>query len=151
VIAAAIAIIPVFPGILANRSVPYDYTQDGARYDHKLIGQMLKKHLPPRARVMAKSGRICFYGDFTQVDIPQASLQEILKAAKAGNAHYLVADGTLFGARPQLEPFLGPLLVPQERVFATEPFDQVPDFPGGLKLILLYKDPASVGVAVYKL
>lgn len=146
----AIATVSILPGLLVDRSTPYHFSQDGARYDHKLIGLKLKKLLPPKAKVMVKSGRIAFYGDFQRIDIPQASLAEILQAAKDGNARYLIADGTLLSARPQMEPFFIPLLVTQEQVFTSGPFEQLPVFPGGLRLLFLYKDPASVGVAVYE-
>lgn len=150
IVGAAMAITGILPALVADRSAPYHFDQDGARYDHKLIGLMLKDHLPARSKVMVKSGRIAFYGDFQRVDIPQASLPEILEAAKEGGASYLIADGTLFGARPQMEPFLIPLLIPQEQVLSTGPFGQIPNIPGGLRLVLLYKDPNSVGVAVYE-
>ncbi|OGU15952.1 MAG: hypothetical protein A2076_04735 [Geobacteraceae bacterium GWC2_53_11] len=146
----ALAITAIAPSIMADRNTPYHFSQDGARYDHKLIGLMLKKQLPPKSRVMVKSGRIAFYGDFQQVDIPQATLPVILQAAKTDKARYLVADGSLFGARPQMEPYLTPLLIPQEQISTSGPFGQMPNFPGGLRLVFLYKDPASVGVAVYE-
>jgi len=141
----------ILPSLVADRSVPYEYSQDGARYDHKLIGLMLHKYLPAGSRVMAKSGRICFYGDFQQVDIPQASISEILQDARNNKARYLIADGTLYFSRPQLEPLLAPLLIPQAKILTTGPFEGLPVFPGGLLLKMLYKDPASVGVAVYEI
>lgn len=150
VISVAFAGNAILPSLLADRNVPYDFTQDGARYDHKLIGLMLGKKLPPKSRVMCKSGRICFYGDFQQVDIPQSTLPEILLAAKAGKARYLIVDGSLFYARPQLEPFFTPLLMQQDQILTTGPFEGVPEFAGGLRLVLVYKDPASVGVVVYE-
>lgn len=151
IIGSVLALSAILPSLVADRSAPYHFTQDGARYDHKLIGLMLKKHLPPKSKVMVKSGRIAFYGDFQHVDIPQTNLPEILLAAKTGKARYLIADGTLFDARPQLEPFLNPLLIPQDEIFTTGPFDQMPDFPGGLRLVLVYKSLPSVGVAVYEI
>ncbi|BCS55506.1 glycosyltransferase family 39 protein [Geobacter sp. SVR] len=150
-IAVAAAVFAIAPALLADRTTSYDFSQDGARYDHKLIGLMLRDRLPPQSRVMVKSGRIAFYGEFQHVDIPQASLPEIMEAARAGKARYLVADGTLFGARPQLEPFLVPLLIQQDKVMSTGPFPPVPNLPPGVRLVLLYKDPASVGVAVYEI
>jgi 4-amino-4-deoxy-L-arabinose transferase-like glycosyltransferase len=150
VIGIAMAANAIMPTLLADRSVPYHYEQDGARYDHKLIGLMLRKYLPPKSRVMTKSARISFYGDFDMVDIPQASLPEILKAARDGKARYLIADGTLFFSRPQMGPFLTPLLIPQDKVLATGPFVGMPEAPAGFRLILLFKDPASLGVAVYE-
>lgn len=149
VIGTAIAIHAILPSIMADRSAPYEFSQDGARYDHKLIGLALKKHLPPNSRVMAKSGRICFYGNFQQIDIPQTPLPQILQAAKDGKARYLIADGTLLSSRPQMEPFLAPLFIPQEEIFTTGPFE-MPQLPGGLKPVLLYKNPASVGFVVYE-
>jgi hypothetical protein len=111
---------------------------------------MLKKILPPKSRVMSKSGRIVFYGDFQQVDIPQTNLFEIIQTAKNGKARYLIIDGTLFRSRPQLEPFFTPLLIPQEQISTSGPFGKVPNIPDGIRLIYLYKNPASVGVAVYE-
>jgi 4-amino-4-deoxy-L-arabinose transferase-like glycosyltransferase len=149
-IGTAMAIAAIKPSLLTNRNVPYEFSQDGARYDHKLIGLMLKKILPPKSRVMSKSGRIVFYGDFQQVDIPQTNLFEIIQTAKNGKARYLIIDGTLFRSRPQLEPFFTPLLIPQEQISTSGPFGKVPNIPDGIRLIYLYKNPASVGVAVYE-
>jgi 4-amino-4-deoxy-L-arabinose transferase-like glycosyltransferase len=151
VVGIVLASKAILPNLIADRSAPYEFSQDGARYDHKLIGLMLKKYLPAKSRVLAKSGRICFYGDFQQVDIPQAPLPDILQTARNAKARYLIADGTLFSSRPQMEPFLVPFLIPQQQIFTTGPFEGMPDLPGGLRLIILFKDPASVGVAVYEL
>jgi 4-amino-4-deoxy-L-arabinose transferase-like glycosyltransferase len=149
ILGITLALTAIMPTLMANRDTPYHFSQDGARYDHKLIGLMLRKYLPPKSKVMAKSGRIVFYGDFQHVDIPQASLPDILQAAKNNKTRYLIADGTLAQARPQLAPFVAPLFTLPEQLFSTGPFETT-DLPGGLHLILLYKDPSSVGVAVYE-
>jgi hypothetical protein len=99
---------------------------------------------------MARDARLSFYADMKRVDIPQASLSGIIAAARSGGARYLVADGTLFQIRPQMETFLNPLLVPSLRGLVTFSDDGYQPVPG-FRLVLLYKDPSSAGVAVYKI
>jgi len=98
---------------------------------------------------MAKDARINFYADMPRADIPQSSLAEIIAAARAAKVRYLVADGTLFGQRPQMEPLLQPLLDSPPDILYLEQGPGFQPIPG-LKLILLYKNPASAGAAVYE-
>jgi hypothetical protein len=128
---------------------PYHYSDDGARYDHKLIGKMLKQQLPKRSIVMARDARLTFYADMSRVDIPQADLDEILKEARKSRARYIIVDGTLLGIRPQMLPLLRPLVSSSINglvMVKGEGYRPVPD----LRLVMLYIDPASAGVAVYE-
>jgi 4-amino-4-deoxy-L-arabinose transferase-like glycosyltransferase len=149
VAALVIGLLMFAPHVSFGRAKPYHFADDGARYDHKLIGLMLKKHLAPRQRLMAKDARINFYADMPRADIPQSSLAEIIAAARAAKVRYLVADGTLFGQRPQMEPLLQPLLDSPPDILYLEQGPGFQPIPG-LKLILLYKNPASAGAAVYE-
>ncbi|GAM11409.1 dolichyl-phosphate-mannose-protein mannosyltransferase [Geobacter sp. OR-1] len=145
-----IGVIMFMPHISFGKAKPYHYDDDGARYDHKLIGKMLKKNLPKRSTVMARDARLTFYADMSRVDIPQADLEEILSVARKNHARYIVADGTLLGMRPQMLPLLKPLLSSSLQglfIVNGEGYRPVP----GLRLVLLFTDPASAGVAVYEL
>jgi 4-amino-4-deoxy-L-arabinose transferase-like glycosyltransferase len=144
-----LGVIMLKPHLSFGTTKPYHYADDGARYDHKLIGKMLKQQLPKRSVVMARDARLTFYADMSRVDIPQAGFDEILNEARKNHARYIVADGTLLGARPQMLPLLSPLLSSSLKgliIVKGEGYRPVPD----LRLVLLYSDPASAGVAVYE-
>jgi 4-amino-4-deoxy-L-arabinose transferase-like glycosyltransferase len=153
--APAFVAVLLFSSISVARQVPadfnsaYDFTQDGGRYDHKRIGQLLEKNLPKDAVIMTRSGRIGFYSDRKYVDVPQAGLEEIIATARKNNVRYLVVDGLLLWQRPQLGILLRPLQEgnPQVLYLGGETGDEI--LPG-IKLFLLYKEPSSLGVAVYR-
>ena len=129
----------------------YHFSHDGGRYDRKLIGLMLKEHLPVEAKIMTRWGRISFYSEREFIMIPNASFREILETAKENKAKYMIVDGALMGMRPQLGPLFQPLRYYGNKFFRVYPPNEgLRPYPG-LKLFLLYKDPASVGVAVYEI
>jgi hypothetical protein len=148
--AFCLALVILLRQIPGDRNLPYHFSQDGGRYDQKKIGLLLKKYLPDGARIMTRQGRIAFYySDRGYVDIPQASLPEIIASARQGGARYIVVDGMLAGLRPQMAPLLEPLYQGEERFFFVDAGTNYRPIPG-LRLHLLYKDPASLGVAVYE-
>ena len=138
--------------IPADRNKPYHYDDDGGRYDHRRIGELLKKHLPPESKIMTRWGRISFYAERENVGMPQAGLQEMVDTARTKGARFIIIDGMLMGMRPQFGLFFAPLQNgtdtalylprPDEASFAPMP---------GVRLYLLYKDPSSLGVAVYEI
>ena len=133
----------------ADRNLPYHFSLDGGRYDQKLIGQLIDRYLPKSARIMTRWGRVAFYADRGWVDMPQSSLGEIVATARRSGARYIVVDGGLVGLRPQLGPLFSPLFAEGAGGVYVEPgegFRPVPE----LRLYLLYRDPSSVGVAVYE-
>jgi len=133
----------------ADRDRLYHFSQDGGRYDHKRIGLLLNEYLPKSARIMTRWGRVGFYADRGWVDMPQASLEEIVATARKSGARYIVVDGALVGLRPQLGVLYEPLFVEGASGVYVEKgagFRPVP----GLKLYFLYRDTSSVGVAVYE-
>jgi 4-amino-4-deoxy-L-arabinose transferase-like glycosyltransferase len=134
----------------ANPHLPYHYDQDGGRYDHKLIGLMLNKQLPREAKIMTRWGRIAFYADRGWVDMPQASLGEIVATARRQGARFLVVDGLVAEKRPQLRLLAEPLSNAPEQIFFLGGSYDIRPLPE-LRLYLLYKDPNSLGVAVYEL
>lgn len=151
----ALGAVAIIAGVLlvrqipSDRNKPYHFSDDGARYDHKRIGLLLKEHLPPGVRIMSRSGRIGYYAERERVDMPQASLAEIIVTARTSGARYIVVDGTLPDLRPQLGVLFQPLFSGEERVLYVEKGPGYRPLPG-LRLYLLYKDPSSLGVAVYE-
>lgn len=131
----------------------YVSTDDGGRRDHKWIGLLLKKNLPP-GKLMTRSGRIAYYADREWTSIPQASYEEILQTARVNGVRYLVVDGFLLapkGGRHQLRELLAPLdpMGPDKRLYVNHGEDSMSFM--GMKLCLIYRDPSSMGVVVYEL
>jgi len=149
VIVAGLALSTLVAQIPANANAPYHYSQDGARYDQKRIGLLLKQVLPPNSRIMTRWGRISFYAEMEQVMIPQAGIPELIDAAVKNRARYIVVDGMLAGMRPQYEILFAPLFTGDEKVYYLEKGAGYRPLPG-LRLHFLYKDPSSIGVAVYE-
>jgi len=162
VISRAISVVPVsvllvvgvalsalVTQVPANGNEPYHFSQDGARYDHKRIGLLLKQVLPPHSRIMTRFGRISFYAEMEQVMVPQAGIPELIEAAIRNKARYIVIDGVLAQMRPQFEPLYLPLIIGNEKVYYLERGTGYGPVPN-LRLLFLYKDPSSVGVVVYE-
>jgi hypothetical protein len=135
--------------IPSDRSRPYHFEQDGGRYDHKRIALLLKEYLPKNAIIMTRSGRINFYSERPCIDIPQAGFSDILAYGRKNRARFLIVDGMLMGQRPQLEVLFDPLINSPEKVLYLPPGNEYMPTPG-LRLHLLFKDPSSLGVAVYE-
>jgi len=137
--------------IPADRNKPYQFEDDGGRYDQRRIGELLKKHLPPGAKIMTRWGRISFYAEMENVGMPQTDLKEMVSTARQKGARYIIIDGMLAGMRPQFELLFLPLFNAPASIFSTAPRDGDSFTPmAGVRLHLLYKDPSSVGVAVYE-
>lgn len=149
IIISVLATFILWQQVPADRNRPYHFSQDGGRYDQKRIGLLLKEYLPKEARIMTRWGRIAFYADMESIDMPQASLPEIIAAAKANGARYIVVDGMLMGLRPQLGVLFQPLFSGEDKVFYIEKGEDSRPIPG-LRLYLLHKDPSSIGVAIYE-
>jgi len=133
-----------------NSSKPYHFSDDGARYDQKRLGLLLKEQLPSGSKIMSRSGRIMFYSGLPGVDMPQAPLNEILSEACRASVRFLIVEGHLISIRPQLGVLFAPLFNGEAKEFyrakgaGPEPLPDV-------SLYLVFKDPSSVGVAVYEI
>jgi hypothetical protein len=149
---SALAVQLFISQVPADRDKPYSYEDDGGRFDQRRIGELLKKQLPPGSRIMTRWGRITFYSELSNpITMPQGSLPEILDVARKNGVRYLIVDGMLQGARPQLGPLFMPLQNSPERLLvALKSGDNISPV-AGVRLCLLYKDPSSVGVAVYEI
>ncbi|HEY6871427.1 MAG TPA: glycosyltransferase family 39 protein [Geobacteraceae bacterium] len=153
-LSAVIVIVYVFSLLVvqlpANPNEPYNFNQDGGRFDQKRIGLMLKQVLPPNSHILTRWGRISFYAEMEQVMMPQAGIAELLDTAAKNKVKYIVIDGMLAGMRPQYEVLFAPLFSGPEKVYYVEKgagYRPLPD----LRLYFLYKDPSSLGVAVYEM
>jgi hypothetical protein len=120
---------------------PYDYRQDGARYDDKQIGIRLRTIIPEKAVIMTRSGRIAFYVDRPWVRPPQEGFDQIMAYARKNKVQYLIANMLLLATRPQMEPLFKPLLEPKD------PFQP----PPGLELIYAGAEPGGLPYLVYRL
>ncbi len=119
---------------------PYDYTQDGGRYDDKQIGMRLRTLLPEKAVIMTRSGRIGFYSQ-RKFDLPpQGSLEEIIAYGRKHGISYLIATIQLLNMRPQLESLYGPLINPGGQFTP----------PPGLELVHLGQEPGGLPYLVYR-
>lgn len=128
---------------------PYSVEQDGGRYDHKRIGLLLRQYLPQGSKIMTRSGRINFYSELPAIDIPQSDLAGMYTYGRENKARFLIIDGILEQQRPQFEPLFKPLASGPDKLFSyIRPNTYVPI--AGLSLYLIYKDPSSLGVAVYE-
>lgn len=127
---------------------PYTPEMDGGRYDQKLLGKLIKKELPHGSVIMTRSGRIGFYSELPWVDIPQADLETILKAAREKKVRYLVLEGQQVVMRPQLGVLLLPLMMPGAG--GVEYYNDGEEVLPGIVRKMRYSDPASQGVVVYE-
>lgn len=152
IMAVSLLTIVVFVGqVPADRNKPYHFEDDGGRYDQRRIGELLKKHLPSGARIMTRWGRISFYAEMENVGMPQADLIDMIAIARKSGVRYIIIDGMLVGARPQFEPLFAPLINGPATVLYLPTAGESTFTPiRGVRLHLLYKDPASLGVAVYE-
>lgn len=152
IMAVSLLTLVAFVGqVPADRNKPYHYEDDGGRYDHRRIGELLKKHLPSGSKIMTRSGRISFYAEMENVGMPQTDVLEMVATARKNGVRYIIVDGMLVGMRPQFGLLFAPLLNGPETVFYVPKSGDVPFAPiPGLRLNLLYKDTSSLGVAVYE-
>lgn len=146
IIVAILSVSILIDQVPADRNKPYHFAQDGGRYDHKRIGLLLNKKLPKGAKIMTRWGRIAFYADREWVMIPTTRLPDVIETAKKNGVKYIVVDGMVVGMRPELELLSKPLFS-TSGIYSENEYMPVP----GLKLILLYRHPTSVGVAVYEI
>ncbi|BDV41768.1 hypothetical protein GURASL_06910 [Geotalea uraniireducens] len=140
------ALVLIYAGYLvaaqlpADRGQPYNYTQDGGRYDDKLVGLRLRTLLPRGTMIMTRSGRVGFYSGHPYVLPPQADVAEIIAFAREHRVDYLVANLQLLSARPQLESLFAPLFN------AGRPSFQ----PPSLELVYLGQEPGGLPYLVYR-
>jgi len=145
----AIALKTLIADIPRDAGKPYDVDQDGGRYDHKRIGLLLRQYLPQGSKIMTRSGRISFYSEFPTVYIPQSDLAAMCAYGRENKVRFLIVDGMLQQLRPQFEPLFLPLNSRPDKMFTfVKPNSFVP--VAGLSLYLVYKEPSSLGVAVYE-
>lgn len=91
---------------------PYDFNQDGGRFDDKQVGLRLKSILPPQAVLLTRSSRIGFYANRPVVIPPEAELRSSLDFARKNGVTHIVANMQLLGMRPAFEPLFQPLMAP---------------------------------------
>lgn len=153
IIAVSLLTLFSFVGqVPADRYKPYHYDDDGGRYDQRRIGELLKEQLPPGSRIMTRWGRISFYAELENVSMPQADMMEMIAVARKKDVRYIIIDGMLIGMRPQFEPLFAPLFNGPESVLYRPAAGDIRFIPTpGVRLHLLYKEPSSLGVAVYEL
>ena len=107
--------------------------------------------LPKGSKIMTRWGRIFFYADMQNVGFPQDSARKTFEHAIEKKADFIVVDGVLIGMRPQLAILFKPFYSGEGSILKVfDEGDGYRPFPW-LKLHLLYKDPSSVGLAVYKI
>lgn len=145
--------VSCYAGVTAWRTVPhsppppYSLEMDGGRYDHKLMGYMLRKMIPEGTVIMTRSGRIGFYSGLPWVDIPQTDLDTILKTARDKKVRFLIVDGLLLKLRPQLGALLDPL---KTDVYGISVFDRPEEVMPGLYKRVVYTAEESQGLVVYE-
>lgn len=144
--AVVLLVVLVYAGYLvaaqlpADRGQPYNYTQDGGRYEDKLVGLRLRTLIPPGETIMTRSGRIGFYSGHPYVLPPQADVAEIIAFARERRVGYLVANLQLLAVRPQLEPLFAPLFAP----------GRPPLLPPVFELVYLGQEPGGLPYLVYR-
>lgn len=126
---------------------PYE---DGCRRSEKHIGKLLKAELPP-GKIMTRWARIAFYAEREWVNVPATYFDEIIETARKNKVRYLIADGLLYENRPGFgleifEYFLDNDIQSGLHI-NTNPALRIK----GLKPVLIYKDPRSIGVIVYEI
>lgn len=129
----------VYTGIPGPKP-PYSYTQDGGRYEDKMVGIRLREIIPEKSLVMTRSGRIGFYSQRPYLMPPQGSLAEIVDYAARQKVDYLIATLPLLSMRPQLEILYQPLLDPGK--------NYVP--PAGMELVFTGQEPGGLPYLVYR-
>ena len=120
---------------------PYEYTQDGGRYDDKQVGIKLRSIIPEQAKIMTRSGRIAFYSQRSYVLPPQGTFEEIINFARQNNVNYLIATVVLMNMRPQLQSLFLPITEPNATF--------VPPF--GLELVHIGQEPGGLPYIIYRL
>lgn len=120
---------------------PYNYEQDGGRFDDKQVGLRLKQILPKGSVLMTRSGRVAFYADMSMVIPPQAEPAKIMEYARKNRVTHLVANMQLMNMRPQLEYLFTPLTQP------GAPF--LP--PSGMEIVHIGEEPGGLPYIVYRL
>jgi hypothetical protein len=152
IIVVVIAAVPVVRQMRAAMAPPVnamDKPNAGALY-HKEIGYILKGNLPP-GKIMTRWARIAFYAERDWLGIPKAELAEIIEAARAGGARFLVVDESIADIRPGLIPLIEPLAIEVEQ----ETLEVTPDYPVikelGIRPYMRYFHPERYGVAVFEI
>ncbi len=145
--ALTVVLVVVYAGYLlvqqvpADRKAPYNYEQDGGRYDDKQIGMRLRGMIPEGAVIMTRSGRIGFYSQRPYVLPAQAGLAEMFDIARKSRVSYIVATIQLLNVRPQLRPLYAPLFNPGAK---APP-------PPGLELVYAGREPGGLPYLLYRL
>jgi 4-amino-4-deoxy-L-arabinose transferase-like glycosyltransferase len=152
IVAAVYAAVLFVPQI--RKPVPdseYLPEADNYRRAEKNLGLLLKDSLPP-GKIMTRWARIAFYAEREWVNIPNATpCEEVIKLARKSGVRFFIADGTLYGNRPELgmelfEPLTDENL-PFGKFFHEDPDARVK----GMRPFMLYTDPKSMGVVVYEI
>jgi hypothetical protein len=120
---------------------PYNYEQDGGRFDDKQVGLRLKQILPKGSILMTRSGRVAFYAGMPMIIPPQAEASRIMEFARKSGVTHLVANVQLMNMRPQLEYLFSPLTNP------GVPYSP----PAGMDIVYVGEEPGGLPYIVYRL
>lgn len=118
---------------------PYDFRQDGGRFDDKQVGLRLTQILPQQAVLLTRSSRIGFYANRPVVIPPEADLPRSLEFARKNGVTHIVANMQLLGMRPSFEPLFQPLIN-----------GAAPSIPG-IELVHTGQEPGGQPYLVYRL
>jgi hypothetical protein len=121
-------------------SAPYDYTQDGGRFDDKQVGLRLKKILPSDSVLMTRSGRVAFYANMPYSIPPDSDLDASLNYARNNKITHIIANMQMYAMRPAFAALYTPLTSP----------GFIPSFQG-LELVYTGQEPGGQPYLVYKL
>ncbi|NVN98750.1 MAG: glycosyltransferase family 39 protein [Geobacteraceae bacterium] len=150
-VAIIYAAILLAPQIRKNTTdAEYWPYQDDGRRSEKHIGKLLKAKLPP-GKIMTRWARIAFYAEREWVNVPVAYFDEIIKTARENKVRFLIADGLLYENRPgfglEIFKYFMDRNIPSGLHINTDPSLRIK----GLKPVLIYKSPRSIGVIVYEI
>lgn len=126
----------------------YNWQDDQGRRDHKNLGLILKKYLPP-GKIMTRYARLAYYSGHEMVAIPNTDLRGTVQMALNNNVRFLVLYGGRNGGGTQLDFFQEPLHKEPLGHFSISPVSS--GSPPGFYKYLVYSHPSSLGVIVYEI
>ncbi len=125
---------------IPRQQPPYDYHQDGGRFDDKQVGLRLNRILPPQAVVLTRTARISFYANRRTVIPPLEDLRTSLDFARKNGVTHILANMQLLSMRPAFEPLFQPIMI-------TADVTPVPD----VELVYIGQENGGQYYLVYRL
>jgi 4-amino-4-deoxy-L-arabinose transferase-like glycosyltransferase len=116
VLTALPAVVLALLLIVLQPRVITQYTSTGSfRPEHKTIGLWLKDNIPPDSVIMSRYPAMAFYADSRWEPTPNASVEQVLRYARASGVDYFVVDELeARELRPQFLPLLNGENLPAE-------------------------------------